>query len=156
MLSSSLPSGSAVPLFMAYFLGNCGNQIWSHAHFFMFGLLTLFQSLLWNCALENSTEQQNYEVVDAHRILLLHLLYSLREFLQIHDLISIWRMRSDTSDTTINPPKHERGKEPTRFAGHLSQMPSAELVEGSEHCSGYRVKGRQERRRWLPKIPPKC
>lgn len=92
MLSSSLPSGSALPLFMAYFLGTCGNQIWSHAHFFMFGLLTLFQSLLWNCALENSTEWQNYKMADAHTILLLHLLYSLGEFLQIHDLISSWRM----------------------------------------------------------------
>lgn len=66
MLSSSLLSGSAVSLFMAYFLGNCGSQIWSHAHFFMFGLLTLFQSLLWNCGVENSMEWQNYKMGDTH------------------------------------------------------------------------------------------
>lgn len=113
MLSSSLSSGSAVSLFMTYFLGNCGSQIWSHAHFFMFGLLIIFQSLLWNCPLENSTEWQNYKMGDSHTMFLLHLLYSLWEFFQIHDLISIWRMKSDTSDTTINPPTHERGKEPT-------------------------------------------
>lgn len=113
MLSSSLPSASAVSLFVAYFLGNCGSQIWSHAHFFMFGLLTLLQFLLWNCALENWMAWMA-KLGDAHTILLLHLLYSLWEFFQIHGLINIWRMKSDTSGTSINLPTHERGKESTR------------------------------------------
>lgn len=51
-------------------------------------------------------------------------------------------------------PQYERGKEPTRFAGPPSQTGSAELMEGSEHCSGCGVKGRQEMRKWLPN-PPK-
>lgn len=139
MLSSSLPSGSAVSLLVPYFLGNCGSQIWSHAHFFMVGPLTLFQSLQWNCARENSTEWQNYKMWDARTIPLLHLLYSLWEFFQIHDLLSIWRMRLGTSDTTIRERQGAHGVLAT------PQTPSAELVEGSAHALAVMWR---EGRRW--------
>lgn len=147
MLSSSLPSGSAVSLFMPYFLGNCGSQIWSHVWttdtFSVSAMKLCPRKRHWMAKLQNGGRAHNPSASSA--LFTLRILSNPWPYKHLKNEDVYLRHHSKTTHTWERQGAHKVLVTP--------QTPSAELMEGSEHCSGCRVKGGQEMRRRLPNHP---